>query len=37
MKFTVETRKGEAEPLMELLTEKTRGRIRLRPLFMRSV
>ncbi|MDK2915423.1 MAG: hypothetical protein PWQ79_2338 [Thermococcaceae archaeon] len=37
VKFTVETRKGEAEPLMELLTEKTRGRIRLRPLFMRSV
>ncbi|MBP1912741.1 YigZ family protein [Thermococcus stetteri] len=37
VKFTVETRKGEAEPLMKLLTEKTRGRIRLRPLFMRSV
>lgn len=37
VKFTVETRKGEAEALMELLTEKTRGRIRLRPLFMRSV
>jgi uncharacterized YigZ family protein len=37
VKFTVETRKGETEPLMELLTEKTRGRIRLRPLFMRSV
>jgi uncharacterized YigZ family protein len=37
VKFTVETRKGEAEPLMELLTEKTRGRVRLRSLFMRSV
>ncbi|NJE84326.1 YigZ family protein [Thermococcus sp. CX2] len=37
VKFIVETRKGEAEPLMELLTEKTRGRVRLRPLFMRSV
>ncbi|ASJ03766.1 thymidylate synthase [Thermococcus profundus] len=37
VKFTVETRKGEAEPLMELLTEKTRGRVRLRPLFMRSL
>lgn len=37
VKFTVETRKGEAEPLMELLTEKTRGRVRLRPLFMREV
>ncbi|BAD84708.1 hypothetical protein, conserved, UPF0029 family [Thermococcus kodakarensis KOD1] len=37
VKFTVETRKGEAEPLMELLTERTRGRVRLRPLFMRSV
>ncbi|ASJ09254.1 thymidylate synthase [Thermococcus siculi] len=35
--FTVETRKGEAEPLMALLTEKTRGRVRLRPLFMRAV
>ncbi len=28
VKFTVETRKGEAEELMELLTEKTRGRVR---------
>ncbi|ASJ00622.1 YigZ family protein [Thermococcus gorgonarius] len=37
VKFTVETREGEAEPLMELLTEKTRGRVRLRPLFMRSL
>ena len=37
VKFIVETRKGEAEPLMELLTEKTRGRARLRPLFMREV
>ncbi len=37
VKFTVETRKGEAEPLMELLTEKTRGRVRLRPLFMRAL
>ncbi|ASJ07174.1 YigZ family protein [Thermococcus pacificus] len=37
VKFTVETRKGEAEPLMELLTEKTRGRARLRPLFMRPL
>ncbi len=36
VKFTVETRKGEAESLMGLLTEKTRGRVRLRPLFMRS-
>ncbi|MDV3104547.1 YigZ family protein [Thermococcus waiotapuensis] len=34
VKFTVEIRKGEAGPLMELLTEKTRGRARLRPLFM---
>ncbi|MEO2151494.1 MAG: YigZ family protein [Thermococcus sp.] len=32
--FTVKTRKGEAEGLMELLTEKTRGRARLRRLFM---
>ena len=32
--FTVETRKGEADGLMELLTEKTRGRARLRRLFM---
>ncbi|WP_297091470.1 YigZ family protein [Thermococcus sp.] len=37
VKFTVETRKGEAESLMGLLTEKTRGRARLRPLFMREV
>ncbi|WP_054841445.1 IMPACT family protein [Thermococcus peptonophilus] len=36
VRFTVETRKGEAEPLIELLTERTRGRIRLKPLFMRS-
>ncbi|KUH33933.1 thymidylate synthase [Thermococcus celericrescens] len=34
--FTVETRKGEAEKLMELLTERTRGRVRLRRLFMSS-
>ena len=34
--FTVETRKGEADGLMELLTEKTRGRARLRRLFMSS-
>ncbi|WP_258084343.1 YigZ family protein [Thermococcus thermotolerans] len=34
--FTVETRKGEAENLMELLRERTRGRIRLRRLFMSS-
>ncbi len=34
--FTVETRKGEAEKLMELLTERTRGRARLRRLFMSS-
>ncbi|ASA77550.1 YigZ family protein [Thermococcus sp. 5-4] len=34
--FTVETRKGEAENLMELLTERTRGKIRLRRLFMSS-
>ncbi|AFL96160.1 hypothetical protein CL1_1965 [Thermococcus cleftensis] len=32
--FTVETRKGEAEKLMELLRERTRGRVRLRRLFM---
>jgi len=32
--FTVGTRKGEAEKLMELLTERTRGRVRLRRLFM---
>ena len=37
VKFSVETRKGEAEKLMELLTEKTRGRARLRPLFMRDL
>lgn len=37
VKFTVETRKGEAEPLMELLTEKTRGRARFRAIFMRTV
>ena len=37
VKFTVETRKGEEESLMELLTEKTRGRARPRPLFMREV
>ena len=37
VKFTVETRKGEAEELMELLTEKTRGRARLRPPFMRGL
>jgi len=32
--FTVETRKGEAERLMGILTEKTRGRVRMRRLFM---
>jgi len=32
VKFTVEARKGEAKGLMELLTEKTRGRARLRML-----
>ncbi|NJE76042.1 YigZ family protein [Thermococcus sp. ES12] len=32
--FTVETRKGEAERLMELLRERTMGRARLRRLFM---
>ena len=37
VKFTVETRRGEAESLIGLLTEKTRGRARLRPLFMREV
>ena len=37
VKFTVETRKGEAEPLMDLITEKTRGRARLRPPFMRDL
>ncbi|GAB6102033.1 YigZ family protein [Thermococcus atlanticus] len=34
--FTIETRKGEAGGLMELLTEKTRGKARLRKLFMSS-
>lgn len=34
--FIVETRKGEAEGLMGLLTERTRGRVRLRGLFMSS-
>ncbi|QDA31643.1 YigZ family protein [Thermococcus indicus] len=34
--FTIETRKGEAEKLMELLTERTRGRAKLRALFWRS-
>jgi len=34
VKFTVETRKGEAESLMELLRERTKGRARLRALFM---
>lgn len=37
VKFTVEIKKGEAESLMNLLTEKTRGRIKLRPLFMRCI
>ena len=37
VKFIVETRRSKAEPLMELLTEKTRGRVRLRPLFMKSL
>ncbi|WP_324735883.1 YigZ family protein [Thermococcus sp. SY098] len=37
VKFTVETKKGEAESLMNLLIEKTRGRLKLKPLFMRSV
>jgi uncharacterized YigZ family protein len=36
VKFTVETIRGKAEPLMELLTGKTRGKVRLRPLFMKS-
>jgi len=31
--FTVETRKGDAEGLMRLLAEKTRGRVRIRRLF----
>jgi len=35
-KFTVEIRKDEAERLMELVTERTRGRARVRALFMRS-
>ncbi len=34
VKFTVEARKGEAKNLMELLTEYTKGRVRLRKLFM---
>ncbi len=34
VKFTVETRKGEAERLMELLRERTKGRVGLRALFM---
>ena len=29
VKFTVETRRGEAKPLIELLTERTRGRIKV--------
>ncbi len=29
VKFTVETRKGEAEELMKLLRERTRGRVRV--------
>ena len=37
VRFVVETRKGEAEKLMEPLRERTRGRVKLRPLFMRSV
>ncbi|ADT83654.1 YigZ family protein [Thermococcus barophilus] len=37
VRFTVEIRKGEAGSLMNLLIEKTRGRIKLRPLFMRSI
>ncbi len=37
VKFTVEIKKGEADSLMNLLIEKTRGRIKLRPLFMKSV
>ncbi len=37
VKFTVEVRKDEAEKLMALLTEKTRGRARLKPLFMQEV
>ncbi|NJF24649.1 YigZ family protein [Thermococcus sp. Bubb.Bath] len=37
VKFTVKTRKGEAESLMELITERTRGRAQTRALFMRSV
>ena len=37
VKFTVETRKGEAEKLMELLRERTKGRARLRALFMRRI
>ncbi|WP_457752937.1 YigZ family protein [Thermococcus sp.] len=32
VKFTVEIKKGEADSLMNLLIEKTRGRIKLRPL-----
>ncbi|GAB6134933.1 YigZ family protein [Thermococcus prieurii] len=32
--FTVETRKGDAEGLMRLLVEKTRGKARVRRLFM---
>ncbi len=34
VKFTVETRKGKVESLMELLRERTKGRARLRALFM---
>ncbi len=37
VKFIVETRRSKAEPLMELLMEKTRGRARPRPLFMKSL
>ena len=33
VKFTVETRRGEAKPLIELLTERTRGRIKVEGPF----
>ena len=37
VKFAVKTMKDEAEALMALLRERTRGRVRLRALFMRGL
>ncbi len=36
-KFTVEVREGEAERLMKLIAERTRGKALVRAFFMRSV